>query len=95
MRILIFGQRVSEEHLPSIKGLLDAAQQEGIEVVYYEPYYRKLVKLLDVPSGKEYVEDSSDLDKVKVDFVISLGGDGTILSAVTLIRDRQIPILGN
>src|ERR1044072_4575085 len=29
-----------------------------------------------------------------VDFLISLGGDGTILDTVTLVRDKNIPILG-
>ena len=29
-----------------------------------------------------------------VDAMISIGGDGTILDAVTLIRDSEIPILG-
>jgi len=94
MRILIYGQHVSEEHLPSIKELLDSARDEGIRVVYYRPYYRKLAKFLELPETDEFVELSEDLDKIKIDFIISLGGDGTILSAVTLIRDRQIPILG-
>src|SRR5204862_6329677 len=29
-----------------------------------------------------------------VDFLISLGGDGTILDTVTLVRNKNIPILG-
>lgn len=29
-----------------------------------------------------------------VDFLISLGGDGTILDTVTLVKDKNIPILG-
>jgi len=36
---------------------------------------------------------SSDLD-ASIDCMISLGGDGTMLDAVTLVKDRGIPILG-
>src|SRR5581483_11163444 len=35
----------------------------------------------------------SELDS-SVDCLISLGGDGTILDAVTLVSDKNIPILG-
>ena len=30
----------------------------------------------------------------KIDFVISLGGDGSILSAVSRMKNKQLPILG-
>lgn len=36
---------------------------------------------------------SEDLDE-SIDCVISLGGDGTMLDAVTLIKDKNIPVLG-
>ena len=36
---------------------------------------------------------SSDLD-ASIDCIISLGGDGTMLDAVTLVKDTGIPILG-
>ena len=36
----------------------------------------------------------NDIDKNNFDFVISLGGDGAILSLVKKMRDFQIPILG-
>ncbi|MFT4153878.1 NAD kinase [Parafilimonas sp.] len=43
--------------------------------------------LVDFFSGHEDLNSS-------VDFLISLGGDGTILDAVTLVRNKNIPILG-
>src|SRR5207253_760180 len=36
---------------------------------------------------------SGDLDE-SIDFLISLGGDGTLLDTVTLVRDKNIPVLG-
>ena len=36
---------------------------------------------------------SEDLDS-EIDFLISLGGDGTLLDTVTLVKDKNIPILG-
>jgi NAD+ kinase len=44
-------------------------------------------------AGIEFFSRSSELDK-GVDFLISLGGDGTILDTVALIGDKNIPVLG-
>jgi NAD+ kinase len=39
-------------------------------------------------------EDYLDFKSHKIDFVITLGGDGTILNAATLIKDSNVPVLG-
>lgn len=94
MRILIFGQRVSEEHLHSIEELIEASGKENIEIIYFGPFLRKLAKLVELPAESKTIESHDDFRAADIDVVISLGGDGTILSAVTLIRDTQVPILG-
>lgn len=42
----------------------------------------------------ECVEFSDQLPEDEFDFVFSFGGDGTILSAVHLVKDTRIPIVG-
>jgi NAD kinase len=44
-------------------------------------------------SGYTYFDEEQKLDK-DVDFLFSIGGDGTILRAINLIQDSEIPILG-
>jgi NAD+ kinase len=45
--------------------------------------------------GKDYTYFDEELKlNEEVDFLFSIGGDGTILRAVTLIQDSKIPILG-
>src|SRR4051812_17018 len=43
--------------------------------------------------GISVFSNSSELD-ASVDFLISLGGDGTMLDSVVLVSDKNIPILG-
>ena len=94
MRILIFGQRVSEEQHPYIQELFAAIHEESFEVAIYEPFIEQLRGHLELPEDIHLIHTSEDLDLWKVDVVITLGGDGTILKAVTLIQDKKIPILG-
>ncbi len=47
----------------------------------------------DLSSGDfDIIQSPDDFDAM--DFVLTLGGDGTILSAARAVRDRDIPILG-
>ena len=70
---------------------LQGISAEQFETSIYTPFRDSL---------KDAVPEVSDLnpldsiDKTAIDIVITLGGDGTILKAVTLIGERQIPILG-
>lgn len=94
MRILIYGQRVAQKQLPYIQELLVAVGEEQIEMAMYTPFYHQIEEYLRIPSDTILIDSPEGLDEHPIDFIITLGGDGTILSAVTLIRDRQIPILG-
>jgi len=46
-----------------------------------------------LPSDISSFNDSGDLNG-SIEFIISLGGDGTLLDTVSLVRDKNIPVLG-
>ncbi|MDX1406891.1 MAG: NAD kinase [Saprospiraceae bacterium] len=95
MRILIYGQRVSQKQLPYIQDLLLTIGEEKMDCLIHTPYLEKLGEQLKVPaSAIPFDGTDQDFTDHEIDFVISLGGDGTILSAVTMIKDRQLPVLG-
>lgn len=90
MRVAIYsrgGQTLQEQDLTS---LLDLLKEAGIETVVYKSLldqYEGLSGLSGVFVGP------ADLDE-ETDALISLGGDGTLLDTVCLVRDKQIPVLG-
>lgn len=90
MRVAIYsrgGQTLQEQDLTS---LLDLLKDAGIETVVYK-------SLLDQYEGLSGISGvfvgPADLDE-QTDALISLGGDGTLLDTVCLVRDKQIPVLG-
>ncbi len=94
MRILIYSQHVANKQLQYIKEFFKAIEDENIEIAIYRPYFKELKSQISLSVDVILFDSTEDFDKYKIDFVITLGGDGTILRAVTLIRDKQIPILG-
>ena len=94
MRVLVFGHRLEEAQLPFIRELIDTLKEQEIETHIFGPYLGQLAQHLELGTHLKAFEDAAEFDDIHFDFVITLGGDGTILRAVTLIEHREIPILG-
>ena len=56
-------------------------------------FYEEIKDRLNLPAGTSTFYLSDDLTN-DIEFVISLGGDGTLLDTVGLVRDKGIPIMG-
>ncbi len=91
MKALVFGQYWIEENKPHLTRLFTKLDQENISFKLYEPYARLLPEDL---KDREDLATHEELKDYMPDFIITLGGDGTILSAVTLIKGLAIPIVG-
>lgn len=94
MKILVYIHRYKEAYVPYIKELIEVMDMERIELVFHENLRQELenspINQGDYPMCGGY----EDLKSQGLDYVITLGGDGTILAAITVIRDLEIPILG-
>lgn len=94
MRIAIFGQHIKEQDFEHLAILLSALEEEKISYHFYEPLYSMLAGSLQTTARSERWSEAADLEDLAIDYLLSLGGDGTILSAVTFVRDSGIPVLG-
>ena len=91
MKAFIFGQKWKEVDTPHINKLLEKLVSAEFEFKVYDKYAEQLPKLtinFDTLSSHE------ELRFFNPDVIITLGGDGTILSAVPLIREMETPIMG-
>ncbi|MFH0892891.1 MAG: NAD kinase [Bacteroidota bacterium] len=93
MRIGIFGRKVNEKWIREIRNLISRLESAKIDIVFYEPYYKDYIRVL--PDTKAFPVFHSPAEiKPSLDFMFSIGGDGTMLEAVSLVRESAIPILG-
>ena len=94
MKVLIYGKALNEVQLPFVRHLFDILEREHTEVFIYGPYLEAIRPLFEIKIPIGIIENYQDLQASSIDYVFTLGGDGTILSAATLIRDTDIPIMG-
>lgn len=93
MKVAIYSRVMDSEQQNDVQVLFDELAQAGINVVIYRPYFENIRSLVNFPAAIEVFDSGAELDS-SYDFVISLGGDGTLLDTVTLVTDKNIPVLG-
>lgn len=92
MKVAIHGRKINDDKLPSIKVLIDALNHRNAEVILSDIFYHSL-NGHDLPLDNCSTYNSGE-GAPMVDFVISIGGDGTLLETVTHVGKSQLPILG-
>lgn len=93
MRIAIFGKSIDEEGINYINLLTGRLREAGCTLLFYKPFSQKTDHNI-VLSGIDGIFDSHEELKNNADFLFSIGGDGTLLDTITLVRDSGIPVLG-
>ena len=93
MRIALFGTPCSEQFTKYIQHLVSRLEAENVSLLVYEEYLSFLEKKVTFEKPPK-IFDSYHTLKDSADFLFSIGGDGTLLGSVTLVRNSNIPILG-
>lgn len=94
MKVAVFNTKYKQEHQQEIFQLLDILEHGSIEYVLNKPLGQALTSNGRNIEGITTYNSTGDLADQQPDFMITLGGDGTILSAMTMIKHQNIPILG-
>ncbi|WEK36672.1 MAG: NAD kinase [Candidatus Pseudobacter hemicellulosilyticus] len=94
MKVAIYSRVLDNEQIADVQMLLDELAKEGIEPVIYHPFFETIKSSFRFPEKHSIFSEHGDLEESSIDFLISLGGDGTLLDTVTLVRDKNIPVLG-
>lgn len=94
MKVLIYSQRLKSADRPYIETLLKKLDNSGVIYSFYGPFHKLLSKKYPEYKDHETIAERESLSKNQFDYVLSLGGDGTILNAVTLVQAAEIPICG-
>ncbi|MFZ9207648.1 MAG: NAD(+)/NADH kinase, partial [Sediminibacterium sp.] len=93
MKIAIYSRGLDLATPSPLAILLEALAPHDVEIHVFHQLLLHADLPADTASSLIPFKVSADLD-ASIDCMISLGGDGTMLDAVTLVKDSGIPILG-
>jgi NAD+ kinase len=94
MQVAIYSRVLHIEDLPYIQTLFDELHTAGVNTYIYAGYYAQIQGKITFKRQVAQFESYLDFKIHTLDYVITLGGDGTILDAITYVRDTEVPILG-
>ncbi|MBN2237076.1 MAG: NAD kinase [Bacteroidales bacterium] len=92
MVIGIFGKALNEASLPFLKELIETLEEARITTFFYAPFADEIKADIDLKRFQRF--SGPDDAPEKIDYIISLGGDGNMLNTVAMVHDSGIPILG-
>jgi NAD+ kinase len=93
MKVAIYSRGGESVRPGDVHNLLEALRNVRITPVIHEDIFHQVSHLIEGSDDISVFRHSADLDE-HFDCLVSLGGDGTLLDTVTLVRDKNIPVLG-
>ena len=93
MRIALYGSPFDVSKSKYIQHLVCKIEQENISICVERQFLEFLTQQIKFKNSVTEFETHHEL-KENADILLSIGGDGTLLNTITLIRDSNIPILG-
>jgi len=93
MTIAIYGRPTPDNKCPEVFQLLDTLQALQVDILIDGIFYNFLSQFQPLSKDIKKFTGFVDLEGT-ADFLLSLGGDGTLLETVSLVRSSGLPILG-
>jgi NAD+ kinase len=94
MKTAIYGRSFEPEFIPFAKKVFEKLSSLDVEIFIFEPLKEFLLaKFNYTPKVSGTFKNNEELNS-DVDFMISIGGDGTILDTANIVGEKEIPIIG-
>lgn len=92
MIIAIHGRPFNDDTLPYLQDMFSYLEKKEISLLLYSPFKLFLEKKgIKLPKHSIYAHKN---ELTHANFILSIGGDGTLLETVTYSAENEIPVLG-
>ncbi len=93
MKAAIYSRVFDEAQLLPLQLFFEALFQQQIEPIIYQPLYEQIKGKVRLSEQAKTFTQSAELTE-DIEQIISLGGDGTLLDTIALIRNKKIAVMG-
>jgi NAD+ kinase len=93
MKAAIYSRVFEDEHQKEIQLFFDELTIQKIKPVIFHSFFEQIKEKINLHEAAITFSASDDLTD-EIAFIVSLGGDGTLLDTITLVRDKKISIIG-
>jgi NAD+ kinase len=93
MKVAIYSRVMEDAQKQDVQLFFDELKKQNLQPVIYHTFFDQIKHTIALPPVTELFQVSEDI-KSEIQAVISLGGDGTLLDTITLVRNHDVPVMG-
>ena len=93
MKVALFGKTIFANDVPYLQEFIDRLGSPDDSVFLYEPFFNAIHEKIRFNRQPMTFLTQQEI-KGRVEYLFSLGGDGTLLDAIPLVGDSGIPVIG-
>ncbi|MBC7948421.1 MAG: NAD kinase [Chitinophagaceae bacterium] len=93
MKAAIYSRILEESQQDEVQAFFNELAKQKIEPIIWQYFFDQIKDRISLPPDTRTFSLSEQLTD-EIEFIISLGGDGTLLDTVTLVRDKNISVMG-
>ncbi|MEI9910126.1 MAG: NAD kinase [Bacteroidota bacterium] len=93
MKAAIYSRILDEAQQGEVQSFFNELAKQKIEPVIWKYFFDQIYNRIQLPPDTKTFSHAEQLTD-EIEFIISLGGDGTLLDTVTLVRDKDISVMG-
>lgn len=93
MRIALYGNSYSPAWQTFVQDVVDQLEHRNISPAIHHTYYDLICDTVNFKNTPEKFSSDDDL-KAVADVLISIGGDGTLLSTIRYVKNSGVPVIG-
>jgi len=93
MKVAIYSRVMDDEQRQDLQLFFDELNKQKLQPVIFHQFFEQIKKSISLPGDVEIFHASEEIT-TEIQAIISLGGDGTLLDTVSLVRGFDVPIMG-
>src|SRR5258705_8141538 len=93
MKVAIYSRVMEEDQRQDVQLFFDELKKQNLQPVIFHSFFEQIKNAIELPSDAEVFQSSEEITN-EIQAIISLGGDGTMLDTVTLVRGHNVPVMG-
>ncbi|MFP4603741.1 MAG: NAD kinase [Bacteroidales bacterium] len=94
MKIAIYGRKLEKDNIQYVHDLINALSKYHFEIYFFDVFYHSLeLQEQYISQINGLFSGNADIQP-DIDCLISIGGDGTFLDTLEIVRDTSIPVIG-
>ena len=93
MKVAVYSRVMDDDQRQDFQLFFDELNAQKIKPVIFHSFYNQIKNKIEFSSELEIFQQAEEISS-DIQAIISLGGDGTLLDTVTLVRGHHVPIMG-